>query len=270
MYERYTDRARRVLVLAMEEARDLGHNYLGDEHLLLGLSRDGEGIAAQALESFGITTTSLREMITQIVGPIGEFPNPLSHLDWTTRGRKVLELALRESLQLGHNFIGTEHLLLAIVREGQGIAAQALENLGAQLPQVRFAVIRLLSGFQPAPPHRIQRKRAKGWRMPEGAVNVTRPSEWSNPFKIGDPLVVVETGVEIKITRDLAVALFEAWIHDKGWEDQIRQELAGKNLVCWCKPTEDCHADVLLRIANPQPEKTGLSVTFKSLMAVSA
>lgn len=104
-------------------------------------------------------------------------------------------------------------------------------------------------------PQRFQRKRTKGWKMPEGAVNVTRPSDWSNPFRIGDLATVVPNGYELKIDRQLAVALFKAYIKEHGWEQQIRDELQGKDLVCWCKPNERCHADVLLALANPEIAK---------------
>jgi ATP-dependent Clp protease ATP-binding subunit ClpC len=142
MFERFTDRARRATVLSQEEARTLNHNYLGTEHMLLGLLHEGEGIAAQALVSVGLTLESAREAVTELVGS-GSSPSS-SHIPYTPRSKKVLELALREALQLGHNYIGTEHLLLALLREGEGMGAQAIAKLGSDLGGVRKAVLAIL------------------------------------------------------------------------------------------------------------------------------
>ncbi|TDI55622.1 MAG: AAA family ATPase, partial [Acidobacteria bacterium] len=144
MFERFTDRARRVVVLAQEEARLLNHNYIGTEHILLGLLNEGEGIAAQALESLDIDLASVREEVVKIIGQGQQSPS--GHIPFTPRAKKVLELSLREALQLGHNYIGTEHILLGLIREGEGVAAQVLQQLGAELQKVRQTVIRLLSG----------------------------------------------------------------------------------------------------------------------------
>src|SRR5919202_5043568 len=122
VFERYTDRARRVVVLAQEEARLLNHNYIGTEHILLGLIHEGEGVAATALTELGISLEAVRAQVEEIIGP-GE-KAPSSHIPFTPRAKKVLELSLRESLELGHNYIGTEHILLGLIREGQGVAAQ--------------------------------------------------------------------------------------------------------------------------------------------------
>ncbi len=143
MFERFTDRARRVVVLAQEEARLLNHNYIGTEHILLGLLNEGEGIAAKALESLGINLTNVREEVVKSIGPGQQSPS--GHIPFTPRAKKVLELSLREALQLGHNYIGTEHILLGLIREGEGVAAQVLESLGADLQKVRQSVIQLLS-----------------------------------------------------------------------------------------------------------------------------
>ena len=152
MFERFTDRARRVVVLAQEEARLLNHNYIGTEHILLGLIHEGEGVAARGLQSLGIRLDSVR---SQVVDTIGQgHQSPSGHIPFTPRAKKVLELSLREALQLGHNYIGTEHILLGLIREGDGVAAQVLEKLGADLPKVRHTVIQLLSGGsgdEPAP-----------------------------------------------------------------------------------------------------------------------
>ena len=146
MFERFTDRARRVVVLAQEEARMLNHNYIGTEHILLGLIHEGEGVAAKALESLGISLDAVRSQVTEIIGEGQQAPS--GHIPFTPRAKKVLELSLREALQLGHNYIGTEHILLGLIREGEGVAAQVLTKLGADLNRVRQQVIQLLSGYQ--------------------------------------------------------------------------------------------------------------------------
>lgn len=146
MFERFTDRARRVVVLAQEEARMLNHNYIGTEHILLGLIHEGEGVAAKALEALGISLEAVRSQVEEIIGQGQQAPS--GHIPFTPRAKKVLELSLREALQLGHNYIGTEHILLGLIREGEGVAAQVLVKLGADLNRVRQQVIQLLSGYQ--------------------------------------------------------------------------------------------------------------------------
>src|SRR6266545_1609487 len=145
MFERFTDRARRVVVLAQEEARMLNHNYIGTEHILLGLIHEGEGVAGKALESLNISPEAVRQQVEEIIGQ-GQAA-PTGHIPFTPRAKKVLELSLREALQLGHNYIGTEHILLGLIREGEGVAAQVLQKLGADLNRVRQTVIQLLSGY---------------------------------------------------------------------------------------------------------------------------
>src|SRR6187549_2136535 len=145
MFERFTDRARRVVVLAQEEARGLNHNYIGTEHILLGLIHEGEGVASKALESLGISLEAVREQVQEIIGQGQQAPT--GHIPFTPRAKKVLELSLREALQLGHNYIGTEHILLGLIREGEGVAAQVLVKVGADLSRVRQQVIQLLSGY---------------------------------------------------------------------------------------------------------------------------
>jgi ATP-dependent Clp protease ATP-binding subunit ClpC len=145
MFERFTDRARRVVVLAQEEARMLNHNYIGTEHILLGLIHEGEGVAAKALESLGISLEAVRSQVEEIIGQ-GQAA-PTGHIPFTPRAKKVLELSLREALQLGHNYIGTEHILLGLIREGEGVAAQVLQKLGAEFERVRQVVIELLDGY---------------------------------------------------------------------------------------------------------------------------
>jgi hypothetical protein len=144
MFERFTDRSRRVVVLAQEEARRLNHDYIGTEHILLGLIGEGEGIAARALEALEISLDAVRQQVEEIIGR-GQVAPP-GHIPFTPRAKKVLELSLRESLQLGHHYIGTEHILLGLIREGDGVAAQVLVRLGADLNRVRQQVIQLLAG----------------------------------------------------------------------------------------------------------------------------
>src|SRR6201993_4611399 len=145
MFERFTDRARRVVVLAQEEARMLNHNYIGTEHILLGLIHEGQGVAPKALQSLWMSLEAVRQQVEEIIGQ-GQAA-PTGHIPFTPRAKKVLELSLREALQLGHNYIGTEHILLGLIREGEGVAAQVLQKLGADLNRVRQQVIQLLSGY---------------------------------------------------------------------------------------------------------------------------
>src|SRR5512133_287144 len=149
MFERFTEKARRVVVYAQEEARMLNQNYIGTEHLLLGLIREQEGIAAKALESLDISLEDVQKQDEKLIGR--DTYVPTGHIPFTPRAKKVLELSLREALQLGHNYIGTEHILLGLIREGEGVAAQVLLNLGADLEKVRSAVIQLLSGHYTKP-----------------------------------------------------------------------------------------------------------------------
>ncbi|HEX6675089.1 MAG TPA: ATP-dependent Clp protease ATP-binding subunit [Actinomycetes bacterium] len=166
MFERFTDRARRVVVLAQEEARLLNHNYIGTEHILLGLIHEGEGVAAKALESLGISLEAVRAQVEEIIGQ-GQTA-PTGHIPFTPRAKKVLELSLREALQLGHNYIGTEHILLGLIREGEGVAAQVLVKLGADLSRVRQQVIQLLSGY--AGGKEGQAGTASGEAQPQGSL----------------------------------------------------------------------------------------------------
>jgi ATP-dependent Clp protease ATP-binding subunit ClpC len=166
VFERFTDRARRVVVLAQEEARLLNHNYIGTEHILLGLIHEGEGVAAKALESLGISLEAVRQQVEEIIGQGGSSPS--GHIPFTPRAKKVLELSLREALQLGHNYIGTEHILLGLIREGEGVAAQVLVKLGADLSRVRQQVIQLLSGYPGAQPPQGGQGGAPGEKAPSG------------------------------------------------------------------------------------------------------
>ncbi|MDR1238038.1 MAG: ATP-dependent Clp protease ATP-binding subunit [Propionibacteriaceae bacterium] len=146
MFDRFTDRARRVIVLAQDEARMLNHNYIGTEHLLLGLIHEGEGVAAKALETMGLSLEAVREQVENIIGQGQQ--SPAGHIPFTPRAKKVLEFSMREALQLNHPYIGTEHILLGLIREGEGVAAQVLIKLGADLSRVRNQVLQMLSGYQ--------------------------------------------------------------------------------------------------------------------------
>jgi len=168
MFERFTERARRAVVLAQEEARKLDHGYIGTEHLLLGLIHEGEGVAAKTLESLGISLKTVREQVVARVGR-GQRP-PSGHIPFTERAKRVLELSLRESGQLGHRYIGTEHVLLAIVREGDGVAAQVLTGLGADLDRVRQQVIELLHGRTSEGPRSGPSRRTGPRSRPAGEV----------------------------------------------------------------------------------------------------
>jgi ATP-dependent Clp protease ATP-binding subunit ClpC len=143
MFEKFSDRARRVIVLSQEEARLLNHNYIGTEHILLGLVHEDEGVAARALRSLDVRLDAVRGEVEEIIGQGGSPPS--DHIPFTPRAKKVLELSLREAIQLGHNYIGTEHILLGLVREGEGVACEVLVKLGADLPKVRARVLQLVA-----------------------------------------------------------------------------------------------------------------------------
>jgi ATP-dependent Clp protease ATP-binding subunit ClpC len=146
MFERFTDRARRVVVDAQEEARALDHSYIGTEHLLLGLIAEGRGVGAKALEALGISSGTVRQQVEEAVGR-GQH-TPSGHIPFTPKAKKVLEESLRESVHLDHHYIGTEHILLGLIREGDGVAAQVLSGLGADLDRTREQVIRLLDEYR--------------------------------------------------------------------------------------------------------------------------
>jgi ATP-dependent Clp protease ATP-binding subunit ClpA len=162
VFERFTERARQVVVLAQDEARVLKHNYIGTEHLLLGLLREDEGLAARALESMEITIEEVRDQVRRIVGE-GDEPLVTGQIPFTPRAKKVLELSLREAMSLGHNYIGTEHILLGIVRENEGVAARILLDFDADADKIRNEVFRMLGGAG---------KRSGGppWPGPRGVV----------------------------------------------------------------------------------------------------
>jgi ATP-dependent Clp protease ATP-binding subunit ClpC len=154
MFERFTDRARRAVVLAQEEARMLNHNWIGTEHILLGVIHEGDGVAARALDSLGISLDAVRQEVAEIIGRGQKAPG--GHIPFTPRAKKVLELSLREALQMGHDYIGTEHILLGLIREADGVAAQVLVRLGADLNRTRSQVIHLLHGYTEAGAVRVE------------------------------------------------------------------------------------------------------------------
>jgi ATP-dependent Clp protease ATP-binding subunit ClpA len=191
MFERFTDRARQAVDLAEEEARALHHNYIGTEHILLGLIHEGEGVAARALESLGISLDAVRQQVAQIIGQGQQ--EPQEHIPYTPRAKKVLELSLREAKQLRHNYIGTEHILLGLIREGHGVAAQVLTALGADLNRVRQQVILLLHGYQGREPETgpVMVKMGPGRRWMRGRQGEIR----EHVEAIGSQLAAIEQRV---------------------------------------------------------------------------
>jgi ATP-dependent Clp protease ATP-binding subunit ClpC len=191
-----------VVVLAQDEARMLNHNYIGTEHLLLGLIQEGEGVAAQALDALGISLADARRDTEEI---IGQGPAaPTGHMPFTPRAKKVLELALREALQLGHNYIGTEHILLGLVREGEGVAAQVLQKLGADLARVREIVVELLPGSSESAGRSPRRRRSR--RTTEVAPSGTPVSPEDFPTCSSCSAPLAET---------MAVKVFELAVDDQ-------------------------------------------------------
>jgi hypothetical protein len=223
MFERFTDRARRVLVLAQEEARLLDHSFIGTEHILLGLIAEGEGLAAKALESLGISLEAVRAKVDETIGPAGNKPS--GSPAFTPRAKKVLELALREALQLGHNYIGTEHILLGVVREGEGVAAQVLQSLGADLDRVRRQVIKLVSGFE--------------GRQPEGGATLAEPVSsgfvfWRHPTKVipGPEATLSVEGVEFSVIGVLLYAAgFEIIWRLSGVPGPLNDLVSGSDVI---------------------------------------
>ena len=185
LFERFTERARQVVVLAQDEARALKHNYIGTEHILLGLLREEEGLAARVLESLDITVEEVRAQIARIVGQGDEVTT--GQIPFTPRAKKVLELALREALALGHNYIGTEHLLLGLMRENEGVAARILLDFDADAEKIRNEVIRMLSG-----PGRL-------WE--EYAPDPSSLGEIPESYSPASPPIAAEVGQEIERVR---------------------------------------------------------------------
>ena len=198
MFERFTDRARRVVVLAQEEARLLNHNYIGTEHILLGLIHEGEGVAAKALESLGISLEAVRNQVEEIIGQGGSSPS--GHIPFTPRAKKVLELSRRAANELRHDFIGTEHVLLGLVREGEGVAARILSDLGAPSERIAAAVLEMLQGGRgPVDPEFV--RRFSQHRPPPIVTSPYAPTRARRlpPFALGWVLGAATLGVGILV-----------------------------------------------------------------------
>jgi ATP-dependent Clp protease ATP-binding subunit ClpA len=216
LFERFTDRAQRVVVFAQEESRLLNHDYIGTEHILLGLIHEGEGVAAMALGSLGISLEEARRQVEEIIGA-GQSP-PSGHIPFTPRAKKVLEMSLREALDLGYNYIGTEHILLGVIAEGKGVAARVLIELGAGLAEAREAVIQSLSGLDPS----LHEAREAAYRRRQTMAWTTNPpAEGSRP-----PLCSI---CGTSLTRHLRVAVIEV-----GDEEQTGAEGAREVPVPYC------------------------------------
>ena len=230
MFERFTDRARRVVVLAQEEARMLNHNYIGTEHILLGLIHEGEGVAAKALESLGISLDAVRQQVEEIIGQGQQAPS--GHIPFTPRAKKVLELTSREARQLGHHYIGTEHILLGLIREGEGVAAQVLVKLGADLNRVRQQVIQLLHGYQGKEPEAAPGGRGRS-RVPADVparVNVIESRLSAIEQRVGTGPATGDLDEQIaQVRRDKESALDSQDFERAGsLRDRERQLLADK------------------------------------------
>jgi hypothetical protein len=201
MFERFTDRARRVVVLAQEEARLLDHDHIGTEHILLGLVHEEEGVAARALTELGVSLEAVRDEVRQTIGQ-GDSPSA-GHIPFTPRAKKVLELSLREALALGHNYIGTEHILLGLLREGQGVGAEVLVRLGADQERVRQQVIQVLAGYAGgAPPEQL----AAGTSQPPGQVRLGQ--QVTAGMAVGGPGVYQDQPAELVRVVPLAREVF--------------------------------------------------------------
>jgi Clp amino terminal domain, pathogenicity island component len=214
MFERFTDRARRVVVLAQEEARHLDHNYIGTEHILLGLIHEGEGVAARALTALDISLEAVRVQVVEIVGHGSDAPS--GHIPFTPRAKKVLELSLREALALNHNYIGTEHILLGLVREGGGVAAQVLVKEGGSLTRVRQAVVQLLADASQLQPEQLAGMSSRITQEQAVAMVAGGPGIYSE--EPAELVRVVPLAREVYRGQDFRVVLIslEVW---SGWLD---------------------------------------------------
>ena len=239
MFERFTDGARRVVVLAQEEARRLQHNYIGTEHLLLGLIHEGDGVAAQVLVSRGISLETVRREVEGIIGRGGSSP---ARLPFTPRAKKVLELSLREALQLDHHYIGTEHILLGLIREGEGVAAQVLVLLGADLSSVRARVIETVR----------ENPKAAALARDRPSPRVELPTSISSPSTADEPLLrYLQQAIA---TRTLA---FEALVAARSGDDDRLLDLL-RTLVMQAAAADDQVQLVMLaRIVDIADAATG-------------
>jgi ATP-dependent Clp protease ATP-binding subunit ClpC len=226
VFERFTEKARRVIVYAQEEARMLNQNYIGTEHLLLGLIREQDGIAAKALESLNISLEDVHAQVEELIGR-GTFV-PTGHIPFTPRAKKVLELSLREALQLGHSYIGTEHILLGLIREGEGVAAQVLLNLGADLEKVRSAVIQLLSGHYGKPTEAGEERRGGGSMLDEFGRNLTRQAKDGKLDPVIGRLTEIERVMQIlsRRTKNNPVLIGEPGVGKTAVAEGLAQRIA--------------------------------------------
>ena len=230
MFERFTDRARRAVVLAQEEARLLDHNYIGTEHILLGLMAEGEGVAAKVLEAMKIDRDAVRRQVTELIGQGGSAP--IGHIPFTPRAKKVLELSLREALQLGHNYIGTEHMLLGLIREGQGVAAQVLHRLGADLAQV---MVLLPSAEAPRPSRTPAAQRAIG-AADEVASDDPVGSHHLLLALLDDPSSLAAKVLEAFGVTPAAAAQRAAELGVAGTSDELPEEAGGARITVRVNP----------------------------------
>ena len=219
MFERFTSRARAVMVLAQVESRALNHNHIGTEHILLGLIHEGEGVAAQALESLGISLEAVRQQVQETIGVGKQSRAPSGHIPFTPRAKKVLELSLREALHLGHNYIGTEHVLLGLIREGEGVAAQVLVGLGADHDRVRAEVVHLLVGREGADPAPASERRL-GRLLRPATIGSTRLTAAVHDVSIADALEAIGERLSA-IEAKLGIAS-----HDARSQPDLESELA--------------------------------------------
>ena len=226
-FDGFTDRARLVVVLAEQEARMLNHNYIGTEHILLGLTHDGEGVAAQALESLGISLPLVRQQVEEIIGHGQQAPS--GDIPFTPRAEKVLELSLRESSQLGHPYIGPEHILLGLILEGQGVAAQVLVKLGGDLNRVRQQVIEFLAGQERQPGRPVAREPAwlSGVQARLDAVE-TRLAAIEQRVGTGPDTSSLDEQIERVRSQRQAAADAQEYEQAASLRDQEQQLIAGK------------------------------------------
>lgn len=236
MFERFTDRARRVVVLSQEEARLLNHDYIGTEHILLGLIHEDEGVAAKALESLNVSLRAARSEVEAIIGQ-GQ-AGPTGHIPFTPRAKKVLELSLREALQLGHNYIGTEHILLGLIREGEGVGAQVLTKLGATLEKVRGEVVRQLGELGVSVPERPLRPEATGPEQPP-PLSARAQAAMVLAEEIADKLDHAEVDPEDLLRALLALALGDPKMRDTLRELGVDLDDARLDALSWSRDQAD-------------------------------
>ena len=234
MFERFSDRARRVIVLAQEEARMLNHNYIGTEHILLGLIHDGEGVAAAALESLGVSIGAARAQVEEIIGQ-GQAA-PTGHIPFTPRAKKVLELSLRESRQLGHNYIGTEHILLGLIREGEGVGAQVLTKLGLTLGLVRELIVKQLTELGAAPEEAPEG--AGGWESP-APLSARAQAAMVLAEEIAQKLDHTSVEPEDLLRALLALAIGDPQMRDMLKDVGVDLDDARLNALSWSKDQDE-------------------------------